>query len=269
MNRKTISILLVVVLALLVIVSAGCQKLQARDQLNKGVQSFRGGAYPVAVEHFKQAVSLDPQFPVARVYLAMAYLMQYVPGAESAENNRMAQAAHDEFLRVLEQDPRNTTAIASVAQLYFYQKKLDESQTWYRKLVDIDPNNKAAYYTLGVIAWTKTFQPRMEARAQMGMAPDAPGPLKDRKIRQELVAKNLPIIEAGLQDLQKALSIDTQYDDAMAYMNLLHRERADLADSADAYKKDTQAADEWVDKTMEIKKNKAAKAAAEGGATAP
>ncbi len=109
----------------------------------------------------------------------------------------------------------------------------------------------------------------MEARAQMGMAPDAPGPLKDKKIRQELVAKNLPIIEAGLQDLQKALSIDNQYDDAMAYMNLLYRERADLADSADAYKKDTQAADGWVDKTMEIKKNKAAKAPAAGGATAP
>ena len=60
----------------------------------------------------------------------------------------------------------------------------------------------------------------------------------------------------GFQDLQKALAL-TKYDDAMAYMNLLHRERADLADKPDAYKKDRTEADGWVDKTLATKKIKA------------
>jgi tetratricopeptide (TPR) repeat protein len=259
MNRKITSILLVVVLALLVLASLGCQQLKARDQLNKGVQAFRNGAYPTAVEHFKLAVTLDPQFLTARSYLAMAYLMQYVPGSESQENTRLAEAAHEEFARVLEQDPQNAVAVGSVAQLYFNQKKLDEARDWFKKLIAIDPNNKGAYYTLGVIAWTKTFQPRMETRARLGMKPDEPGPIKDKKVLAELRTQNLSIIEEGLQNLQKALSIDGQYDDAMAYMNLLYRERADLAQSAAEYKADTEAADGWVDRTLETKKAKASK----------
>ncbi|MFB3776838.1 MAG: tetratricopeptide repeat protein [Bryobacteraceae bacterium] len=254
MNWRTTSILLVAVLAVLALAGAGCQKLKARDELNKGVQAFRGGAYPAAVEHFKSAVTLDPAYPVAREYLAMAYFMQYVPGAESPENNMLAQAAYDEFMKVLSTDPKNTVAIATLAQLFFSQKKLEEAQQWYQKLASIDPTNKTAFYTLGVIAWTKTFQPRMERRAELGMRPDDPGPIKDKKVRAELRATNLPIIEEGLQNLQKALAIDSQYDDAMAYMNLLYRERADLADNAEDYKRDTLEADNWVDKTLATKK---------------
>ena len=63
MNRKITSLLLVVAVVMLVILGAGCEKLRARDQLNKGVQAFRNGSYPTAVENFKVAVSLDPQFP--------------------------------------------------------------------------------------------------------------------------------------------------------------------------------------------------------------
>src|ERR1043166_5176577 len=100
--RKWTAVLAVAALAL---VSAGCEKLRARDRLNKGVQAFKNAQYPEAVEHFKTAVELDPSFPVARLYLATAYMQQYIPGAESPENNQMAQAAHDQFLKVLEQNP--------------------------------------------------------------------------------------------------------------------------------------------------------------------
>ncbi|MCS6951823.1 MAG: tetratricopeptide repeat protein [Bryobacterales bacterium] len=258
MKAKRISIvaLACVVLALGL---SGCQKLRARDNLNKGVQAFKNARYAEAVEFFKQAVELDPTFPTARLYLATAYMQQYIPGAESPENLRMAQAAHDEFLRVLEQDPKNEVAIASIALLYFNQKKLDEAREWYLKQISVNPSAKEAHYTIGVIAWTKTFQPRMEARAKLGMKPEDPGPLKDRRVREALREKNLPIIEEGMQHLQKALEIDKEYDDAMAYLNLLYRERADLADTEADYKKFTDIADNWVQKTMETKKMKAAR----------
>src|ERR1051326_2225233 len=81
------------------LLGSGCQKLRSRDQLNKGVQAFKNAQYADAVESFKTAVELDPTFPTARLYLATAYMQQYIPGADSPENNRMAQAAHDEFMR--------------------------------------------------------------------------------------------------------------------------------------------------------------------------
>lgn len=253
--------LAVVVVSLL---AAGCEKLKARDQLNKGVQAYRNARYPEAVDRFKQAVELDPTFPTARLYLATAYMMQYIPGADSPENVQMAQAAHEHFLKVLEQDASNTVALASIASLYFNQKNFDEARDWNRKLIQADPRNKDAYYTLGVIAWTKAFQVNAEARAKLGMRPEDPGPLKDRKVREDLKAKYWDVIEQGIQDLGNALELDREYDEAMAYLNLLYRQRADLQDTSVAYNRDTDTADTWIQRTLDTKKMKASRAPSSG-----
>ena len=68
-------------------------------------------------------------------------------------------------------------------------------------------------------------------------------------------------VEEGIAELTKALKLRPDYDDAMAYMNLLYRERADIhcGDPA-AYAADLKKADEWVDRTMATKKAKAERA---------
>lgn len=259
MKRRLLMSGVVSAVALLLFSTTGCTKLRARDQLNKGVTAFSAAQYSRAVDYFKKAVELDPTFTTARLYLATAYMSQYIPGAESPENLKMAQTAHDEFLKVLDVDPNNTVALASIASLYFHQKKFDQAEEWNKKLIAVDPNNKEAYYTLGVIAWTKAFQVRMAARAKLGMKPEDPGPLKNKKVREEVRAQNLPIVEEGLKNLQKAIKIDPEYDDAMAYINLLHREKADLMDTRKEYDQEIAIADKWVDKTLETKKIKAAR----------
>lgn len=248
---------LIAAIAGLAIVAAGCQKLQSRDQLNKGAQAFRNAQYAEAVEHFKTAVELDPGFPVARLYLATAYMQQYIPGADSPENQQNAKAAYENFQKVLEQDPKNSNAIASIAFLFLNQKKWDDAQQWYEKLINVDPNNADAYYSLGFIAWSKWYPEYGMARAELGMKPDDPGPIKDKKVREELKAKWLPVINSGLASLDKTLQINPEYEDAMSYENLLIRERADLLDSKEAYDKDIQTANNWVQKALETKKIKA------------
>ena len=258
----------VVAIAALTVFASGCEKLKARDQLNKGVQAFKNAQYPQAVDHFKTAVELDPNFPTARLYLATAYMQQYIPGADSADNMQMANAAQSQFQEVLNKDPKNTLAIASIASLLFNEKKLDEAAQWYQKLISVDPKNKEAYYTLGVIAWTKALVADGEARAKMGMKPDDPPPLKDKKLRAEVASKNSSIIGEGIQDLDRALSIDPEYDDAMAYENLLYRQKADLEESPDAVKADIDKANEFFQKTIDTRKVKAERKPAGGGITA-
>ena len=114
---------LILSVAALAVLGTSCKKLQSRDQLNKGVAAFKNAQYPEAVEHFKTAVELDPTFTTARLYLATAYMQQYIPGAESPENMQMAKAAYDQFMKVLEQDPKNNVAIASIASLFLNEKK--------------------------------------------------------------------------------------------------------------------------------------------------
>lgn len=245
------------VVAVLAFATSGCEKLKARDNLNRGVQAYKSAQYTQAVEMFEKAVQLDPNFPTARLYLAMAYYMQYIPGAESPENQQMADHALEQFQKVLTQEPKNDVATQSIASIYFNEKKWDDAEQWYKKATELNPKNKEGFYTLGVIAWTRWYRPWAEARAKLGMKPEDPGPIKDKKVREELKTQFLPVIGAGLDSLQKALEIDKEYDDAMAYINLLIRERADLDDSADEYKKDVETADNWVQKAMQMKKIKA------------
>ena len=100
----------------------------------------------------------------------------------------------------------------------------------------------------------------MEERAKLGLRPDEP--LKDKKVCAKLREDAGPIIQDGIDNLNKALSLRQDYDDAMAYVNLIYREKADReCDEPDQRAADLKTADEWVDKAMAAKKAKAEKAA--------
>ncbi len=254
----------------LTLLGTGCNQLRSRDDLNKGVSAYKNAKYSDAVGFFQEATDLDPKNPNARVYLATAYMMQWIPGAVSPENVQFATKAKDEFGKVLSQDANNSVALASLASLAFNEAdplpldqkmaKLDEAAGWYTKLVTADPKNRDGYYSLGAIAQKKFYPALMTARVDANMKPDEPGPLKDKKAKAELAAKYSPVIDDGVKNLQKALEIDPESDDAMAYMNLLIRERADLADDKDAYKKQVEEADTWLQKALDTKKAKQEKA---------
>lgn len=268
MNR-ILRVGLVSMAGLLVLVGTGCDKLKSRDQLNKGVQAYKNAKYAEAIDNFKSAIALDPGNPNARLYLATAYMTQWIPGADSPENKQLAEQAKKEFSEVLSKDPNDKIALASLASLAYNQAgtlqgdaknaMLDEAKDWNQKLIQADPQNKEAYYSLGVIAWSKWYPAIGKARADLGMKPEDPGPLKDKKLREELKTQYGAIIDDGINSLQKALQVDPEYDDAMAYLNLLIREKADLADSPEQYKEQIKVADDWVQKALETKKKKAAR----------
>ncbi|HLX46427.1 MAG TPA: tetratricopeptide repeat protein [Bryobacteraceae bacterium] len=276
--RKVIVMGATVLVACTLLVATGCDKLRSRDHLNKGVGSFKNAKYADAVEHFKEAIALDPDNPTAPLYLATAYMSQWIPGAESPENVEMANKARDEFLKVLEKKPDDTTALASLASLYYNQAsslppdqkiaKLDEAAKWYKKLIEVDPKNKEAFYSLGVISWAKWYPADMTARANLRMRPEDPGPIKDKKVKEELKEKYTPTIDEGLSDLQKALDIDKEYEDAMSYTSLLIREKADLLDNPDEYKKQVEVADGWIQKALDTKKLKQSRQPANNGIVA-
>src|SRR5258708_16027639 len=94
----------------------------------------------------------------------------------------------------------------------------------------------------------KWYPNLMQARAKLGMKPEDPGPLADAATRADLKLNYGPTIEDGITNLKKALEIDPSYSDAMAYMNLLIRERADLRDSTAEYRDDIEEADQWLRK---------------------
>jgi len=267
-----------VALIALAMLSAGCNKLKARDNLNKGVNSFKAGQYTAAADDFKTAIDLDPDLPSARLYLATAYMTQFVPGSEAPDNLRNRDSALKEFQTALNSnlDAKNKLlAMQSLANLHYQMKDYAQAEEWNKKVIAADPKNKEAYYTLGVIAWSEFVPAWREARATQGLRPEEPGPLKEAKpapknkkgppepdLKADLKAKYWQKLTDGIEDEKKALEIDPEYENAMAYMNLVIRYRADLDDTREQYLADAKEADGWVQKNLETVKKKAARKSA-------
>ena len=248
-------------LLLLIFASSGCRtlvnRLKARDQLNKGVDAFRNAQFQTAIDHFQTAVSLDPNLLNARLYLATAYAQIYAPGGDSADNIKVANQAIQAFEEALKVDPNNTTAIASIAQIYYNMKKFDKAKEYQHRRLELEPNNYEPYYWIGVIDWLDCYARNGKVRNELKLnVPNAKGefPPLPEKARVELEKENAPLVEEGLNALKKAIEMKPNDFDTMAYLNLMHRQKADIDEDAASRAVDTKAADEWQQKSIDLRK---------------
>ena len=253
----------------LVVFTSGCDKLQSRDQMNKGVQAYKANKYADAVKHFKEAVTLDSSNENAEAYLATSYMIQWVPGADSPDNKKNYDSAKQEFDKILRKDPKNSLALASMASMAYNsaqsgtpQEKLaslEEAKKWNQRRIEVDPKEAEAYYYLGVIDWAEAFTPIQTVRVEQKMSGSDPGPIKDPKIRAALKQKYGTEIDQGIDYLKKCLEIDKENEDAMSYMNLLLRKKADLEDTPEASKADIAQAEDYSNRSLDTKKMKMAR----------
>jgi tetratricopeptide (TPR) repeat protein len=261
---------LAIALAGMVLSISGCNRLAARDQLNKGVDSYKSGKYEEAIGHFQRATELDPTLPMAKSYLATALSQNIVPGLDTAENMKTANQAISIFQDVLAKDPNDVNSLKQIAGIYFNIKKLDDAKTWQKKVLAVDPKDPEAAYTIGVIDWTEAHQIKLKELSAAGMDDDGKGNVKaPKKVMETIKEKNAPLVEEGLNYLNQAIANRANYDDAMQYMNLIYRNKADVDfGNADAVKQDIASAEEWTSKAMGTRKaNEAKKDKGPGGIT--
>jgi tetratricopeptide (TPR) repeat protein len=261
MNTSARLVALLAVAALL-LSTAGCNKLKARDQLNKGVKSYKNANYEQAIEHFKQAVFLDENLKVAKLYLATAYAQLYVPGAPGADNTRNAEQAIAGYKSVLEKDPNDVNSLKGIAYLYLQMQKFDQSREYYQKAITADPSDPEAYYSVGVIDWKAAYTDTAERKAKVNLKVDDELKKQDQKLCQDIKANNEARVDEGLKMLQTAIDKRQDYDDAMVYMNLLYLRKADMAcDDPKAKAEDKQMSEKFSNDAMAARKKKADAAA--------
>src|SRR5579871_3200410 len=244
MNRIARTPVLAAVMVSMMVSLTGCDKLKARDQLNKGVEAYKAGKYEESVRHFQQAEQLDPQLANAKAFLATALSQNVVPGLTTPENLKTAQQAIDTYQQTLQQDPNNIISIKGIASLYFNIKKLDEAKEWQKKALAIDPKDPEAAYTVGVIDWTQAHENLLKITNNQD---DGAGNAKllVKKTCDTVKQQNGPLVEEGLKYLNQAIENRPSYDDAMQYLNLVYRRKADV-DCGDetARKADVDAAND-------------------------
>jgi hypothetical protein len=246
---------------------SGCNKLRARDLLNKGVAAFKNAQFDTAVEDFKQAKELDPDLVNASLYLATAYASQYIPGAPSEENMRHGMEAIAEYRGVLEKDPNNISAIDGLASILYQMagqpfdaKKFEEAKSFHEKHIALKPQDPQPYYSAGVIDWALAYRGNTELRADYNKA-HINKQIKDTDplppdVRKEYTQKYEPLVDDGIAKLKKSIELKPDYDDAMTYLNLLYRRKADMVESSAERDALTKQADDLLDKVKEIKQKR-------------
>jgi tetratricopeptide (TPR) repeat protein len=228
-------------------------------EMDAGIESYKNARFQQAIAHFQRAVSLDPKLTKAHLYLGTAFANQFIPGADTPENTLYGEQAIAEFSVVADQGGAaksdQLNAQRGIASLYFQMKKFAEARDAYRKVIDFDVDDPEAYYGIGVIDWTVTYTARMDAYAKLGIKAEQQH--LDPCTCPQLAADHRQEVDEGIEMLVKAIQLRPDYDDAMAYMNLMLRERADLrCDDAKARAADLAEADKWVDATLATKKAK-------------
>jgi len=266
--RISARIPLALALTLVLASSLGCQKLKERDQLVKGINAFKAGKYETAIDFFQNAVKLDPDDSMAQLYLATAYSYQVVPNLDTPDNLKVAQKALDGFNVVLAKDPNDLGALRQEASIHRNIKQYDKAIADEQKVISLDPNDAEANYTIGVIDWTLAYKNATTALGAAGLTDDGEGNVKMSKdVCAKLVAQNTNLVSDAMKYLNRAVEINPNYDDAMQYLNLNYRRKADLECGNDAARKaDLAQADSWVQKATGARKaNEAAKEKKLGG----
>lgn len=253
---------LILAAAVTALAVSGCAKLKARDDLNKGVQAFTAAQFDQAIAYFQDAKQQDPTLMNARLYLAQAYASQYIPGAPSDENKRNAQQAIEEWKEVLQMDPNNLSAIDGIGSLLynmagtpFDPKMMAESKTYHEMHIKLKPQDPDSYYWIGVVDWAVVYRANKQLRSDYNTK--ARKPLGDldplpKAVRDQFTRDNSTLIEEGIDNLNHAIQIKPDYANAMAYLNLLLRQKADTETSSEARDADEKLADSYVDKVKEI-----------------
>jgi tetratricopeptide (TPR) repeat protein len=238
------------------------EPLDGPGWFRRGAEAYKSGRLPQAAEAFQKAVEMNPGDKAGHVYLGNIWLALYKAGSNSPQNLELAKKAEAEFSRVLSVDPENWTAIMSLGSLTFQEaqgmsdspervKLLEASRGWYETLVRLDPERKEVYYSLGVIAWSTWYPKWVSARIQCGLKSGDAGPIPDAAIRHQLKDQYDSTIENGIFNLQKVQASDPNYQNAVGYIDLFNRTRADLRDTNEEYLRDMQAAGRWMQKARQ------------------
>jgi tetratricopeptide (TPR) repeat protein len=231
-------------------------KIEARTELNKGVAAFRAANYEAATLHFSNVVRLDPELKVGHLYLATAYSEQYVPGVETETNLDFANHALEQYAIVLQRDSANVTAIKSIAFLQMQLKHFSEAKEGYKKAVALDPTDPETFYSVGVVDWSMVYRDVTEEKSKLKLS--SQDTLMGSPACSDLRTKELANTEDGMAMLKQAIKLRPDYDDAMVYMNLLYRLRADLdCHNKTAHAADNHTANSWADLAMAARKKKA------------
>ncbi len=276
MNSRPLAVVgLIVALALM----TGCESIRVRYLMNEANKQYVAQNYEQAIKIYEQILRIRPTDWTTNYQVAVSYLALYHPGSTHEKdvmyaNNgiqqlekllgptlkapdaatldkvrgfyigilqaaNMTDKAIAYYEKLVKQEPTNATYHVQLAGLYDKKGDFPGEIREYEKRAELEPQNKEAWYTIGVVYWARSYR----GGASVSM-----------EEREQLVKK-------GLDAIDRALKLDPEYFEAMSYKNLLYREQAKVLQAKgdlEGANKMVQQATDIVKKAMEIRKKQSA-----------
>lgn len=112
----------------------------ANIHLGKGTKHYDNGEYEQAIEEFKKAIEIKPDFYQAYHNLGLSYasLAQY-------------QDAKNSFEKTIQIKPDSAETYKSLGKVCIALKNYDDSLFYYKKYTELNPNDAQAYFDIGMI----------------------------------------------------------------------------------------------------------------------
>ncbi len=251
-------------LLILVVVfsTSGCgviNRIRAKNELNEAARAYKAGKFAEAEQHSKRALELDPEQKTAPSFIARSIHAQYRPGVDTPDNKLKATQAVEAYKIILAKDPTNEEAYKAIAALY---GAVDENQQrqWILQRASngsIPEVKRAEAYTILAskdwnCSYTITEQTANKKTEQKDgktvIVFQKPKDAKDFETAQQCVAR-------GMEEAEKAISLDGNNDAAWSFKTNLLLESAKLAEmdgNADKKAEYTKLAEEAQKRTTEL-----------------
>ena len=169
-------------------------------------------------------IELDPKDPTNYFALAKIY-----------EDSGEYELAEQTFLKAKEVRPNDPAVYLQLAGFYSRQGDFDKTIEALNERIKVEPNNPEAYHTLATYYWDEAY--------------------RDFRLTDK---QKLEYVLSGLEAVNKAIEIKSDYMEAIAYKNLLLRLQANLEKDPAKQQALLREADQLRDKATELRKQKAA-----------
>ena len=172
----------------------------------------------------KAMIDLEPNEPTNYFVLAKIY-------ADSGEY----ELAEQTYIKAKEVRPSDPAVYMQLAGFYNSQGDFDKTIQYVNERTKVEPNNPEAFQTLATYYWDKAY--------------------RDFRLSEK---EKMQYVQSGLEAVDRALAIKSDYMEAVAYKNLLLRLQANLEKDPVKQKQLLQEADKLRDRATELRKQKAA-----------
>ncbi|MDO8836001.1 MAG: tetratricopeptide repeat protein [Vicinamibacterales bacterium] len=172
----------------------------------------------------QKMIELDPQEPSN--YFALVRIHEDGGDYEKAETTLM---------KAKEARPNDPNVFLQMAAYYNRQEEFEKTIEALEERARLEPNNPEAYYTISTYFWDKAYR---DFR------------LKDQE-KRDFVIK-------GVEAVDKALALKSDYMEALTYKNLLLRLQANLEKDPAKQQSLIREADKLRDQAIDLKKKKVA-----------